>query len=54
MKGKSGEEGVKEGMAIARELVVAGRGKVGGWYLMPPFGKVELALELIGIIRRGT
>ena len=54
MRGKSAEEGVKEGMAIARELLLAGRGKVGGWYLMPPFGKVELALELIGIIRRGT
>jgi methionine synthase I (cobalamin-dependent)/5,10-methylenetetrahydrofolate reductase len=54
MKGKSGQEGVKEGMAIARDLVDAGRGKVGGWYLMPPFGKVELALELIRFIRQET
>jgi homocysteine S-methyltransferase len=52
MRGKSGPEGVREGMAIARELVAAGRGKVGGWYLMPPFGKVELALELLREIRR--
>ncbi|BCR03362.1 bifunctional homocysteine S-methyltransferase/methylenetetrahydrofolate reductase [Desulfuromonas versatilis] len=51
MKGKSGEEGVREGMAIARELVEAGRGKVGGWYLMPPFGKVGLARELVEFIR---
>lgn len=52
MRGKSGAEGVREGMAIARELVEAGRGKVGGYYLMPPFGKVELALELTDFIRR--
>lgn len=51
MRGKAGAEGVREGMAVARELVEAGRGKVGGWYLMPPFGKVELALELIEVIR---
>jgi len=52
MRGKSGAEGVREGMEVARELVEAGRGRVGGWYLMPPFGKVELALELIETIRR--
>ncbi len=52
MKGKSGEAGVREGMAIAQELVEAGRGKAGGWYLMPPFGKVGLALELVEFIRR--
>jgi homocysteine S-methyltransferase len=52
MRGKNGAEGVREGMTVARELVEAGRGRVGGWYLMPPFGKVELALELIGTIRR--
>jgi homocysteine S-methyltransferase len=51
MRGKGGAEGVREGMAVARELVEAGRGRVGGWYLMPPFGKVELALELIAAIR---
>lgn len=54
MWGKRGEAGVREGMAIARELVEAGRGKAGGWYLMPPFGKVELALELMEFIRRGA
>lgn len=51
MRGKQGEAGVQEGLAIARELVAAGRGQVGGWYLMPPFGKVELALELLRAIR---
>jgi homocysteine S-methyltransferase len=52
MRGKSGDAGVREGLAVARELVAAGRGKVGGWYLMPPFGKVDLALELMAVIRR--
>lgn len=51
MKGKKGSEGVREGMAIARELVEAGKGKVEGYYLMPPFGKVALALELMDIIQ---
>ena len=54
MRGKSGAEGVSEGMAVARELVEAGRGRVGGWYLMPPFGKVELALKLIQVIRESV
>jgi len=52
MRGKQGVDGVREGMAIARELVEAGRGKAGGYYLMPPFGKVELALELMEFIRQ--
>jgi homocysteine S-methyltransferase len=52
MRGQSGEAGVREGLDLAMELVDAGRGKVGGWYLMPPFGKVDLALELMAAIRR--
>ncbi len=51
MRGKKGDEGVREGMAIAGELVAAGRERVGGYYIMPPFGKVELALELLELIR---
>jgi len=54
MHGKSGAEGIEEGMAIARELLEAGRRVgVGGFYLIPPFGKVELAVELMATIRRG-
>jgi homocysteine S-methyltransferase len=52
MHGTQGEEGVRRGMDIARELIEAGRGRVDGFYLMPPFGKVEIAVELIGDIRR--
>ncbi|HBT82075.1 MAG TPA: bifunctional homocysteine S-methyltransferase/methylenetetrahydrofolate reductase [Desulfuromonas sp.] len=51
MRGKHGAAGVSEGMAIARELIEAGRGQVGGWYLMPPFGKIDLACELMASIR---
>lgn len=52
MRGKSGEAGVREGLSLAMELVEAGRGRVGGWYLMPPFGKVDLSLKLMAAIRR--
>ena len=40
------------GMTICRELLAAGKTSgVGGYYLIPPFGRVELALELIREIR---
>ena len=52
MRGKSGEEGIREGLAIARELI-ASAGRAGGFYLIPPFGRVELALDLIDFIRHG-
>jgi homocysteine S-methyltransferase len=51
MRGTSGPAGVQAGMAIARELIDAGRQAAGGFTLMPPFGKVELALELLRYIR---
>lgn len=55
MRGKSGAEGIAEGMAMAQELVAAGRSfGLGGYYLIPPFGKVELAVALIDMIRRGA
>jgi methionine synthase I (cobalamin-dependent)/5,10-methylenetetrahydrofolate reductase len=50
MRGTGGPEGIRAGMAIARELLDAGRGKAGGFTLMPPFGKIELALELLDYI----
>jgi homocysteine S-methyltransferase len=51
MVGTSGPAGVEAGMTIARELIDAGRQAAGGFTLMPPFGKVELALELLSYIR---
>ncbi len=53
MRGKNGSAGVAEGMGIAREMVAAGqRAGLGGYYLIPPFGKVDLAVELIETIRQ--
>ena len=54
MRGKSGKAGVAEGMEIALELVAVGRRLgVGGYYLIPPFGKVDLAVSLSEAIRQG-
>jgi hypothetical protein len=53
MRGKSGAEGIEEGLAIARELIAAGMAAGrGGYYLIPPFGKVDLAIGLIKMIRQ--
>ncbi|HEX9078403.1 MAG TPA: bifunctional homocysteine S-methyltransferase/methylenetetrahydrofolate reductase [Desulfuromonadaceae bacterium] len=50
MKGLDKEAGVREGLAIAREFIDATFGVAGGYYLIPPFGKYELAVELIEYI----
>ncbi len=52
MRGKEKEAGVREGLAIAMEFIAAAREKVGGFYLMPPFGKYEIAVELVKFIRQ--
>ena len=52
MKGLDKEAGVREGLAIAREFIDATFGRVGGYYLIPPFGKYELAVELIKHIQQ--
>ena len=51
MRGKDKEAGVKEGLAIAREFIAGVRDRVGGFYLIPPFGKYEIAGELITFIK---
>ena len=51
MKGKEKEQGIREGMAIAREFITQVRDQVGGFYLIPPFGKWEIAVELIKFIK---
>ncbi|MBL0225897.1 MAG: bifunctional homocysteine S-methyltransferase/methylenetetrahydrofolate reductase [Geobacteraceae bacterium] len=50
MKGLEKDAGVQEGLAIAREFIQATFAVAGGFYLIPPFGKYELALELIDYI----
>jgi methionine synthase / methylenetetrahydrofolate reductase(NADPH) len=48
MKGAgSGASGRKEGVAIAREMLAAVRGRVAGAYVMPPLERYELALEVV-------
>ena len=51
MAGRVGEDGVKEGLAIAREFIEAAIGRVGGFYIIPPFGKYQIAVELVRFIK---
>ncbi len=52
MRGSSGAAGIATGMEICRELIASAKAlEVGGYYLIPPFGKVELAAELAADIR---
>jgi homocysteine S-methyltransferase len=43
----SGEKARKEGVAIAREMLLAVRDRVAGAYIMPPLARYEMALEVI-------
>lgn len=52
MRGKEKEAGIREGLAIAREFIAAARDRVGGFYLVPPFGKYEIAVELVRFIKQ--
>jgi methionine synthase / methylenetetrahydrofolate reductase(NADPH) len=52
MKGLEKEAGVREGLSIAKEFIDATFSSAGGYYLIPPFGKTELALELIDYIHK--
>jgi homocysteine S-methyltransferase len=44
---EAGERGIEEGIAIAREFLLAARGLCQGAYLMPPFNKFEMAGEIL-------
>jgi len=51
-KAGTAEQGRKEGVAVAREMLEAVKDRVAGAYIMPPFGRYELALQVIeGIVR---
>jgi methionine synthase I (cobalamin-dependent)/5,10-methylenetetrahydrofolate reductase len=51
-KAGSGDLGRNEGIAIAREMLEQVKDRVAGAYVMPPFGRHELALRVIeGIVR---
>jgi homocysteine S-methyltransferase len=51
MRGKEKEAGILEGLTIAREFITAARDRVGGFYIIPPFGKYRIAEELVRFIR---
>ncbi len=46
-KAGTGVQARKEGVAIAREMLSAVRGRVAGAYIMPPLERYELALEVV-------
>jgi methionine synthase / methylenetetrahydrofolate reductase(NADPH) len=46
-KAGSGPDARKEGVTIAREMLAAVRHRVAGAYIMPPFERFDLALEVI-------
>ncbi len=47
---KSREHGMQEGIAIARSMLKQLARRVQGAYIMPPFGKVELAVETAAVL----
>jgi 5,10-methylenetetrahydrofolate reductase len=46
-KAGDGKDAAREGVAIAAEALRVLKGRVRGAYIMPPFGRVELALEVL-------
>lgn len=48
---RAGEDSAREGVAIAVELVNELRSNVQGAYIMPPFGRYDLAAEVIEAVR---
>jgi len=51
LKGLSKKEGARVGMAIVEEIIDEVIGLVDGFYVIPTFNRVKLALELIEHIR---
>jgi homocysteine S-methyltransferase len=51
-KAGSGQKARGEGVAIAREMLERVKTRVAGAYIMPPFGRYDLAIDIIsGIVR---
>ena len=50
-KAGNGDHARTEGVAIAREMLFAVKDRVAGAYVMPPFGRFELALRVIDGVR---
>ncbi len=52
--GAAGDSAPQTGIAVAQELLRDLRGMVQGVYLMPPFGKYEIAAEIIETVAQPT
>ncbi len=48
---RAGENGLAEGLALARELLKAAKGLAQGVYLMPSFGRYDSVAELVAAAR---
>ena len=46
----AGNEGRKEGVRLARELLLEARDSVHGIYIMPSFGRYEVAAEVLEVL----
>jgi homocysteine S-methyltransferase len=51
---EAGEKGPEEGVALARDLILQLRPLVQGIYLMPAFGRYDLAAEVIEVVSNAT
>jgi len=51
MRGKEKEAGAAEGIKIAVELLENLRGHTGGYYIIAPFGRYEVAVELLRMLK---
>lgn len=51
---KAGDKGAQEGVAMARDLVLQLRSFTQGIYLMPAFGRYDLASEVIEVLKEVT
>ncbi len=51
MQGKEKEAGAAEGIRIAMELLENIRGTTGGYYIIAPFGRYEVAVELLHLLK---
>jgi homocysteine S-methyltransferase len=51
MRGREKEAGAAEGLEVAREMIAAVSGKVGGFYIIAPFGRYGLAADLVREVR---
>ncbi len=46
----AGNDGRKEGVKLAQELVLEARDVVQGIYIMPSFGRYEVAVEVLEVV----